>query len=80
MTVPEWPEWIVSGPQVGTRDGPDDKHRDVGATPPAAVIGIAGSATLAAGVYLWWCASASSAPTVWITSSGGVVAGWAAAF
>lgn len=77
MTVPEW---IDSGPPVGTRDGRNDKHHYVGATLPAAVIAIAGSATLAAGVYLWWCASAASAPTAGITSSGGVVAGWAAAF
>jgi hypothetical protein len=47
---------------------------------PGAVIGIAGSATLAAGIHPRWRASASSAPTVGITSSGGVVAGWAAAF
>ncbi|HEX7839596.1 MAG TPA: PEGA domain-containing protein, partial [Kofleriaceae bacterium] len=64
---------------LGRRDGPDDKYRYVGATPAGALLGIAGTAALVTGVYLWWHGPAPSAPSVEI-ARGGVVVGWATAF
>jgi hypothetical protein len=65
--------------ELGTRGGRNDKYRYVGATPAGAVIGAAGAAALVTGIYLWWRASAPSAPIVGMTSRG-AVAGWVAAF
>ena len=65
---------------LGTRGGRNDKYRYVGATPAGVVIGGAGAAALVTGIYLWWRASASSTPTLGMTSSGSAVAGWVAAF
>jgi len=65
--------------ELGTRGGRNDKYRYVGATPAGAVIGAVGAAALVTGIYLWWRASAPSAPIAGMTSRG-AVAGWVAAF
>jgi hypothetical protein len=64
---------------LGSHDGPDDKYRYAGATPTGVALGIAGTAAIVTGIYLWWHAPAPSAPSVAITG-GGVVVGWATAF
>jgi hypothetical protein len=64
---------------LGSRGGPHDKYRYVGATPAGAVLGLAGVAALAAGVYVWWRTPTTSAPGSAIARRE-IVAGWATAF
>lgn len=65
--------------ELGSRGGAGDKYRYAGATPAGALFGVAGTAALVTGIYLWWHAPAASAPSAGI-AGGGVVAGWATAF
>jgi hypothetical protein len=66
--------------ELGTRGGSNDRYRYAGATPAGAVIGVAGAAACAAGVYVWWHvpASSGSAPAAGVGS--GAVAGWGVQF
>jgi hypothetical protein len=64
---------------LGTRGGPHDKYRYVGATPAGAALGVSGVAVVAAGVYVWWRMPGPAAPGVAIAGRG-LVAGWATAF
>jgi len=65
--------------ELGSRGGAHDKYRYVGATPAGVVLGLAGVAALAAGVYVWWRTPAPAAPGVAIAGHE-IVAGWATAF
>jgi hypothetical protein len=66
--------------ELGSRGGPHDKYRYVGATPAGALLGIAGTAALVAGIYTWWHVPTSSAPSLGIAGGGAIVAGWVTAF
>jgi hypothetical protein len=66
--------------ELGSRGDAHDKYRYVGATPAGALLGIAGTAALAAGIYTWWHAPTTSAPSLGIAGGGAVFAGWATAF
>jgi hypothetical protein len=64
---------------LGSRGGPHDKYRYVGATPAGAVIGLAGVAGLAAGVYVWWRTPPPSVPGIAIAGRA-FCAVWATTF
>lgn len=64
---------------LGERGGPDQRTVDKSATGHGIELGIIGLAVAGAGAYLWWRDSATSAPTVSITS-GGATVGWIKAF
>lgn len=64
---------------LGQQDGPDDKWRYTRATALGVVAGIAGTAAVGIGVYLWRRPAKPSGLTV-STTPGAAVIGWAGAF